>query len=162
MEIFMSQQEYMTKEGLGRLTEKLAELKEELRLLRKYKGEEAIHAGDSWHDNPVFYQTEAQERMLMKSITDIEARIRNAEIIAPRNETSIVDLGTTVTVRFSDGTESIFTLLGEADSDPTHGQLSYKSPLGQALMHSKVGDIVSYEVKDFSEEIVVLAIDAKQ
>lgn len=158
----MSQREYMTEEGLNRLTEKLAEIKEELGLLRKYKGEEAIHAGDSWHDNPVFYQTEAQERMLMKSITDIEARIRNAEIIAPTNVTSIVDLGATVTVRFSDGTESVFTLLGEADSDPTRGLLSYKSPLGQALMHRKVGDKVRYEVKDFSEEIDVLAINARQ
>jgi transcription elongation GreA/GreB family factor len=156
----MSDQEYMTEEGLERLKAQLLALQTQLKNLRIYKGEEAVHAGDTWHDNPVLYQTEAQERTLMRSIAETEAKIRNAVIIAAPRQASNVALGCTVRVRFPDGSAETFRILGEADSAPRAGVISYKSPLGRALMNKAVGEKVAYQAGDSLEQVEILSIAA--
>jgi transcription elongation GreA/GreB family factor len=156
----MSGQEYMTAEGLERLEAQLLALQEQLKSLRAYKGEEAIHAGDTWHDNPVLYQTEAQERTLMRSIAETEVKIRNAVIIAAPQQASSVAMGCKVKVRFPDGSVETFRILGEADSAPRAGVISYKSPLGRALMNKAVGEEVAYQVGGSIEQVEILSIAA--
>lgn len=154
----MSEKEYMTAEGLARLQARLSDLEIQLRDLRMYKGEEAIHAGDAWHDNPIFYQAEAQERILMRAIAETAARIRNAELINVVSMPRQVTLGSEVQLRFSDGAVETYRILGEADSNPTLGILSYKSPLGQALLNRHPGERVVFRVNDAVEEVVILAV----
>jgi transcription elongation GreA/GreB family factor len=156
----MSDPEYMTAEGLARLEEQLQTLQEQLKSLRTYKGEEAIHAGDTWHDNPVLYQTEAQERTLMRSIAETEAKIRNAVIITAPPQVSHVAMGCKVEIRFSDGSVEAYRILGEADSAPRAGVISYKSPLGQALMNKAVGERVSFQAGGSMEQVEIISIAA--
>jgi len=56
---------------------------------------------------------------------------------------SIVAVGTTVTILNMDTkVESTYTILGEYDSDPNIGIISFKSPLGAELLQRSVGDEV--------------------
>lgn len=53
-----------------------------------------------------------------------------------------VMFGSTVTVKRSDGRAQTFRIVGEDEADPTHGTLSYASPLAHAMMGKVVGDVV--------------------
>lgn len=154
-----SRTEWMTADGLDRLKQKLAQLEQKLADLRLHKGQEAIYAGDMWHDNPVLYGVEAEERILMREAALTRQKIRNARIIVPAvDEISRVTLGAKVRVRFSDGFEACFTVLGDADSDPSGGIVSHRSPLGQALLGRQVGDKAVYFAGGTFETVDILKI----
>jgi len=56
---------------------------------------------------------------------------------------NIITVGTTVTILNIDtDVESIYTILGEHDSDPNNGIISFKSPLGAELLQREVDDEV--------------------
>ena len=56
---------------------------------------------------------------------------------------NIITVGTTVTILNIDtDVESIYTILGEHDSDPNNGIISFKSPLGSELLQRSVEDEV--------------------
>ena len=44
------------------------------------------------------------------------------------------------------GEESIFTFLGEGESDPDNDIISYTSPLARALIGNKQGDVVDVQL----------------
>lgn len=153
--------ELMTAEGLARLKQKLSDLETKLAGLRLHKGQEAIFAGDMWHDNPVLYRVEAEERILMREIALTTEQIRNAKLITLAEQTSAVSLGCEVRVRFSDGIEEIYKILGNADSDPSAGVVSYESPIGRALMGKRAGEKAIYRVGGHMETVEVLSITLK-
>lgn len=156
----MMSDEHMTAEGLERLKERLREMEAQLLVLQRYKGEDAIHQGDNWHDNPTLYQAEAQERALMLEVSKLKERIACAIIIAPPREANSVVLGCRVEVRFADGSVEMYQVLGEADSNPRAGIISYRSPLGQALMDRSVGDRATYEVRGSTVQVEILSVTA--
>ncbi len=150
--------ELMSADGLERLKKKHSELETKLSDLRMHKGEEAIFAGDMWHDNPVLYRVEAEERMLMRDIAIAREQIKNAQLIIVDSEARHVVLGSEVQIRFSDGIEETFKVLGDADSNPGGGVVSYKSPLGKALLEKKVGQKAVYHVSGHIEMVEILNI----
>ncbi|MFC7219196.1 GreA/GreB family elongation factor [Streptomyces polyrhachis] len=75
-------------------------------------------------------------------IAELETRIRQAEIAGPPPE-GVIGVGSSVTVRFSDGGESTLRVGEVADElDPT--LVTADSPLGRALLGRRAGDSVSY------------------
>jgi transcription elongation GreA/GreB family factor len=65
--------------------------------------------------------------------------------------------GASVTVRFEDGGERTFTLVGEDEADPARGLVSWVAPLGKALTGKKIGAAVP--VMGRSAEIVALSYE---
>lgn len=52
----------------------------------------------------------------------------------------VVRFGVVVTLRFDDGAEQRFRLVGEDEADPANGLVSWAAPLGKALAGRAVGD----------------------
>ena len=77
-------------------------------------------------------------------IKEVEELIKNAEIMDP-SASDGVEIGSEVIVE-KDGTEERFSIVGEFEADPLEKKLSSTSPIGQALLGKKLGDIVSVEV----------------
>ena len=74
-----------------------------------------------------------------------------------------VKLGTTVTVQNLDsGEESIYTILGEHDSDPNNGIISFKSPLGSELLNREVEDEVEIRAGNNVSNYGIIKIVAKK
>jgi transcription elongation GreA/GreB family factor len=48
-----------------------------------------------------------------------------------------------VTVRRDDGREQIFKIVGEDEADPSHGTVSYVSPLARAVLARGPGETVT-------------------
>jgi transcription elongation GreA/GreB family factor len=51
-----------------------------------------------------------------------------------------------------------YTLLGVWDSDPDNRLISYKTPLGQALLSKKAGDRVKLKLSGSEHEYVIAGI----
>lgn len=74
-------------------------------------------------------------------IAELEDVLRLAKVTVP-STTDKVDFGHAITVKIGAAKESVFTLVGEWESDPAQKKISVTSPLGQAMMGKKVGDKV--------------------
>jgi transcription elongation GreA/GreB family factor len=66
----------------------------------------------------------------------------------------VVRFGVAVSLRFEDGTERAFRIVGEDEADPARGLVSWAAPLGKLLTGRSVGDEV--EVLGRTAEIVAL------
>jgi transcription elongation GreA/GreB family factor len=69
-------------------------------------------------------------------------RLSTAELQPPATDKSVVSFGSRVTLERNDGRIQKFGIVGEDESDPAKGSISYVSPLAQALMGKAVGDVV--------------------
>jgi transcription elongation GreA/GreB family factor len=69
-------------------------------------------------------------------------RRSTAKVVEPAADKSKVHFGATVTVRRDDGRAQTFRIVGEDEAEPSHGTLSYVSPLARAVLGGSVGDDV--------------------
>lgn len=70
------------------------------------------------------------------------ARQATAQVVTPPSGHAEVHFGSTVTIKRDDGRTHTYRIVGEDEADPTHGSLSYVSPLAQALVGKSAGDVV--------------------
>ena len=70
------------------------------------------------------------------------ARRASAEVVRPGANKQTVAFGTKVTLRREDGREQTFRIVGEDEADPSHGTVSYVSPLALAVLSGRPGDTV--------------------
>jgi transcription elongation factor GreB len=74
--------------------------------------------------------------------------------------TDVVFFGATVEVVDEDGKRARYTLVGADETDPANGKLSYKSPIGRALLKKRVGDVVTVFRPAGEIELEIVAIQA--
>jgi transcription elongation GreA/GreB family factor len=82
------------------------------------------------------------------------ARRASAEVVNSSQQKSEVSFGTTVTLRRSDGHEQSFKIVGEDEANPSHGKLSYVSPVALAVLGHGPGETV----KIGNEEALILEV----
>jgi transcription elongation GreA/GreB family factor len=70
------------------------------------------------------------------------ARRASAEVLRPAADKSKASFGMTVTLRRDDGREQCFRIVGEDEADPSHGTVSYVSPLARAVLTRGPGETV--------------------
>lgn len=141
--------ERMTRVGLERLKNQLSQAEQELGEVQLYKGTDAIHQGDHWHDNPALQEAELRERVLIRRVNQLRKRIRNAEIVTVEDvarPSNVVAFGSTVEIDLGDGEVVTFQLLGSADARASEGIISVESPLGKALLGAHGGETREYTV----------------
>jgi transcription elongation factor GreA len=78
-------------------------------------------------------------------VREIEEILENANIVEKNQAGDQVQVGSTVTVEVGGNTES-FQIVGEFEADPMNKKLSQNSPIGQALINRKIGDIVEVNI----------------
>lgn len=106
---------------------------------------EAAGRESDWHDNAAFDYANMQHDLKSAELASLNKKLRNVEIIEPRQQTDKADIGNTVVVKFEDAwEEEMFTILGPDDSGKKLGWLSYLSPLGQNLIGKKEGEVTEY------------------
>jgi len=84
----------------------------------------------------------AEIARLSRDLRYWSARRMSAEVVPPPTDTSHVRFGARVTFEREDGRRQTYRIVGEDEADPAKGNLSYVSPLAQALMGKEVGDTV--------------------
>ena len=145
----------LNKQGYEDYLNEIARKEKKLADLRMYKGRDAIFQGDNWHDNPTLYQAELQEMALMKEIAEMKRRLNNIEIVENLGDDSLIDIGDVIKIDMiyseDDREEEIFKLVATKpsfDMESEINEVSINSPIGNAMYHRKIGDVVSYKVND--------------
>lgn len=85
-------------------------------------------------------------REVDKRINFLKSRLERARIIDPKSQSGEkVDFGATVTIEDEGGKHKTWFIVGEDEADPSSGKISWKSPLGRALLNKKPGDVADVE-----------------
>ena len=151
----MAEKTKLTKAGYNKLEEELHDLIHNKREEVKAQLAEARAQGDL-SENADYDAARNKQAEIEARIKDIEAIINNCEIIEVKNK-SKVSLGSTVTLKFDDGKERTYMIVGTVESDPLNGKISNACPLGEAIIGKSVGDIIEVKsVKTYKVEIVKL------
>ena len=136
---------YLTKDGLKRLQERLAHLKRSVPALAAEAARTAAYGDRS--DNAEYKQAKGSLRHANWDILSIQDQIKRAEIIpSGRNTAGTIQLGSVVVLEVN-GKKEQFEILGSHETDPSHGRISHKSPLGAALINQAQGDIVTIKTE---------------
>ena len=149
---------YMTEEGLAKLKEELEELKNVKRpeIIQSLK--EARALGDlsenAEYDAARSAQAECENRIL-----ELETMIDNVEIISDEIKKDKVQVGVTVTIEYvgDDDTET-YTIVGSREVDLANNKISNESPIAQAIMGGKVGQVKTVESPGGSYEVKIVKI----
>ena len=136
---------YLTAEGIENLRQELDHLTNVKRPALAKRLRKAIQQGDL-SENADYTIAKEEQGFLEGRIQQIEAMLRKATIIQENGPTDEVALGSRVTV-VEEGAEEpeTFRIVGPAEADPVNGKVSNESPLGQALLGRRVGDMVTVE-----------------
>jgi len=84
-----------------------------------------------------------------QKVNAIDARLRKLKfmikyaLIIESKDTNEVDINTTVLLKDGDR-EFEYTIVGEEEANPQEAKISYRSPLGSALLGKKAGDSVEF------------------
>lgn len=132
----------LTPAGKAKLQEELAELKGPRReeIARRLKS--AIEMGDL-SENADYHAAKEDQGFIEGRIQQIEAILYSATLVEESEiNTSIVQIGNTVTVQEENEPEETFFIVGANEANPRERKISYESPMGSALMGHKKGQTV--------------------
>ena len=141
-----------------------AELEEELNELRTTKREENIQAikearshGDL-SENSEYDAARDEQAKIEARIQELEYKLEHATIIDASNKDT-VNVGCDVTILYvDDDEEDTYSIVGSLEADPFENKVSNESPIGAALIGSKVGDIIPVVGPNGTYDIKVLKI----
>ncbi len=132
----------LTPAGKAKLQEELAELKGPRReeIARRLK--HAIEMGDL-SENADYHAAKEDQGFLEGRVQQIEAILSTATLIEDTDiDTSMVQIGNTVTLQEDNEPEETFIIVGANEANPRERKISYESPMGSALMGHKEGETV--------------------
>ncbi len=134
---------YVTEEGLQKIKAELDHLKSDKREELALKLEAAIAQGDL-KENADYHVAKDEQGFVESRIKDLEDSLRRAQVIEDPGPSDTVQVGSTVTV-VEDGfdEEETYYIVGAHEADPGNGRISNESPIGKALLGSKIGQVVS-------------------
>lgn len=131
----------MTEKGLEKLNQEL----EGLLTIKRPKVTERIRIAREFGDlseNSEYDAAKDEQSMVEGRIRELEEILGNAQLISsPLEKADFVVIGTTVIVEV-DGQIDEFTIVGSLEANPMNKKISNESPVGQALLGAKIGEVV--------------------
>jgi transcription elongation factor GreA len=148
-----------TREGYDRLNNELENLKSRRgEIINDIK--EAREQGDL-KENHAYHHAKDTQGLVEAQIADLEARLAGAEILEAGESVDEVMQGIPVTVRVLDtGKQRVYTIVSPEELDDVDGGASPESPIGQALLGRKVGDIAEVQGPNGAVLFEILSISA--
>lgn len=149
---------YLTHEGHEKLQAEL----EYLRSVRRREVARRLHEARTEGElleNAELEAAQNEQAFVEGRILELETLLRGAQIIEERGPGELVGIGSRVTISEGDGEPETYHLVGPAEADPSDGKISYKSPLGEALVGHRVGDEVMVHAPDGTLIFHVIAIN---
>ncbi|OGD93110.1 transcription elongation factor GreA [Candidatus Curtissbacteria bacterium RIFCSPHIGHO2_01_FULL_41_44] len=130
----------LTHEGLVSLKREYNELIDIKRPAVTQRIQRAREFGDL-SENSEYDAAKDEQTLLESRISQLEEVLRKAQIIEPAQKTDFVIIGSTVVVEV-DGEVDEFTIVGTMEADPAKRKISNESPVGAALLGTKVGEVI--------------------
>lgn len=154
----MSDQTFVTKEGLKKLEDEL----NFLRTVRRGQVAERLHNAQEdgeLIENAEYEDAKNEQAFVEGRILTLESMLSSAVIIDTDRPAGVVSLGSKITIKEPGSKPESYTLVGAAEADPKGGLISNESPLGKALLGRKIGDDVKVNAPQGTLSFRVVAID---
>lgn len=133
---------YITREGAKRLQEQLSELRHSLRPRIVSEVADAAAQGDR-SENAEYIYGKRKLREIDRRIEWLTKRLESATVVDRRAaEVDVAFFGAFVEVEDERGSRRHYRIVGVDEVDPDAGQISWRSPLGRALLKKRAGDVV--------------------
>ena len=143
----MAEEVILTKEGKEELEKRLKYLKVTKRAEITERIKTAREFGDL-SENAEYDAAKNEQAMIEGEIVEIENKLKYAVIIKDsQSKKGIVSLGSKVDF-VEDDCEDVVTyeIVGTTEADVEFGRISNESPIGNALLGRKVGDVIRVNV----------------
>lgn len=148
----------LTPAGKKKLDEELETLKSVEMPALSERIREARALGDL-SENFDYQDAKRQQGFIAGRIADLNAMLERATIVEATVGGDIVGMGTTVNLRDLDFEDELsYTIVDPISADPTNDKISISSPVGQALMGKKVGEIVEVKTPGGVSRLEVLSL----
>ncbi|MDD4520578.1 MAG: transcription elongation factor GreA [Bacilli bacterium] len=150
---------YLTKEGMTKLQGELENLIGIQRPNVLQELETARAQGDL-SENADYDAARSHQAEIEGRIKQVENAIANAVIVDEATSSEFVALGTTIVFRdLSLNEEFEYHLVGTIEANPLSGSISIQSPLGEAMLGARVGDVRKVKaIEPYEIEIIKITI----
>ena len=150
----------LTYEGLKAYEDELHDLKVVKRKEVAQKIKEAREQGDL-SENAEYDAAKDEQRDIEARIEELEKILKNAEVVG-EEEVDLEKISIGCRVKILDleyNEELVYKIVGSTEANSLKGKISNESPVGRALIGSKVGDVIKVETQAGELSYKVLDID---
>jgi transcription elongation factor GreB len=149
---------YITPSGVKRLSDELNQLFQVERPKTVDEVATAAAHGDR-SENAEYKYGKLRLRDIDRRIRFLQKRLDAAVVVDPAAQAGeAVVFGAIVEVEDEDGARKRYQLVGEDESDPSAGRISWRSPIGRSLLKRRVGDRVTVKRPAGEIELEIVAI----
>ena len=138
----------LTYEGLKKYEDELQDLKVVKRREVAQKIKEAREQGDL-SENAEYDAAKDEQRDIEARIEELEKILKNAEVV-DEDEVDLerINIGCQVKILDVEFDEELeYKIVGSTEANSLKGKISNESPVGKALIGSKVGDVIDVETQ---------------
>ncbi len=147
---------YLTHEGLENIKAEHEDLIKVKRPAVTQRISRAREFGDL-SENSEYDDAKNQQSFIEGRISELEEILKSAKIIQEGSNTDCVVIGSKVKVEI-EGEVDEFTVVGSIEADPLKGKISNESPVGQALLGTRVGETVEVATPIVRAKYKILSI----
>ena len=101
---------------------------------------------------------EDDKARLLRDLRYWSERRASARLVEHKAAHTDVGFGSEVTIRRHDGPPETWQIVGEDEADPAQGRISYLSPIAEALMGARAGEVIAVEGRKPPLELEVLSV----
>jgi transcription elongation factor GreA len=150
----------ITPDGLARLTEEFDHLCDVRRREVAERIRHALSTDANSAENADYLDAREDHALLERRIAILQERIASAQLVEPDSSNGTVDVGERVRLRDMDTGEQVeFELVGSFEGNPFEGRISVASPLGEALLGRRRGEVAIVDAPKGQMRFTILAID---
>src|SRR3954469_12835483 len=135
---------------------------EHLQTVKRKEIAERIKTAREWGDlkeNSEYHDAKNDQAHLETKILRIREQLLKADVREIEAQTEVVGFGSSVEVEDAgSGKQTAYTIASGPEAAPGEGKLSIDSPVGKALVGSRVGDTVKLETPRGARQLKILAI----
>ena len=155
----MAEKQFLTKKGYDERVARLEELKVVRRKEVAQKLKEAREQGDL-SENAEYDAAKDEQRDIEARIEELEKLLKNVEVLGQDEvDADTVGIGSRVKLYDVEMDEEVeYTIVGSTEADALNGKISNESPVGAALIGSKVGETIVVETISGDLEFKILEI----
>ncbi len=151
------EREMISREGRQRLQDEMTELYTVERPKVVATVSAAADEGDR-SENAEYIYGKKRLREIDHRLGFLSRRLDQVRVTLPPKDNRTVQFLSWVTVEDDEGNERVYRLVGADESDVKQGLISYRSPVGQALLKKQVDDTVRIQTPGGVIEYTILEI----
>ena len=150
---------FLTPEGFQKLQDEL----EYLRTVKRQEVADRLHEameGGELIENAEYEAAKNEQAFVEGRIQELEIILASARVIDDKVKNgSIIQVGSTVTIKEEGFDEEKYTIVGAMEADPRKNRISNESPIGRAILNRKVGEEVTVETPGGAMKVRIIKVE---